>query len=250
MSLISKNAIIGNNVNICQTSTIYDNVVIGDNTNIGSYCVLGIGSNNQDNSELIIGDNSNIRSHCVLYSGSKFGKNLSTGHHVLIREKTIVGESFRIGSYSELEGNSLIGNYVNIHSKVMISKKTKIGNFVWIFPRVQTSTDPLPPSDIENPIIIDDLAVVAINSLILPGVKIGFSSYVWANSVVKSNVLDGYCVSGNPAKVFAPINRLIDFKNKIRHPWLLHNTTADYPVESKNLLIKLTKKLNTIIHAK
>ena len=249
MNLISKKADIGKNVNICPTTIVYDNVIIGDNAIIESYCILGMPSRNDTRNPLIIGENSHIRSHSVFYDNSQFGQNLVTGHHILLRDKITAGKYFQIGSYTELEGDSTCGNYVKLHSKVHLSLKSKIGHFVWLFPRAQTSTDPLPPSDIEKPITIKDMAVVAINSLILPGVTIGIGSYVSAGSIVKNDVPDAYCVTGNPAEVFTRIDRLIDFQHKIRHPWPLHYKTR-YPKESYELMDKIVKKIENIVKDK
>jgi len=248
MNVISKTAKIGTNVEIGDFTVIHDNVIIGNNTTIGDNCVIGLPTNLSQTKKLVVGDNSHIRSHCILYSGSTFEEGLITGHHVLVRENTVAGKSLRIGSYSELEGDTSIGHYVSIHSKVMLSKLTDVGNFVWLFPRTQTSTDPLPPSDIEKPISIKDLAVVAINSLILPGVTIGFGSYVSAGSVVKNDVPDTYCVAGNPAKIFARIDRLIDFKNRIKHPWPKYNTNVNYPSHGKEMLAKLSKEIERLVN--
>ena len=244
MSQISTKAEIGENVSICPSSIIYDNVVIKNNSIIDSFCKIGVPSSSERNMPLVIGANSHIRSHSIFYDNSTFEKNLVTGHHVLVRDKIKAGKFLQIGSFSEFEGNSSIGHYVKIHSRVHLPRLTKIGDLVYLFPRVQGSDDPLPPSNIAEPITIKSLAVICINSLIMPDVTIGMGSFVAAASVVKDDVPDGYCVAGNPAKVFTRIDRLINFEHKIRHPWPLHNNRKKYPEESYGMIDQYLKEID------
>ncbi len=246
---ISTKARIGKNVNIGPGTVIHDNVVIGDNVTIEGQCIIGVPTKHAQGNPLILGNDSYIRSHSVFYEGSKFGNKLITGHHLLIRENISAGENLQIGSYTELEGDIDIGHYVRLHSKVQLSKKTKVGDFVWLFPRVQTSTDPLPPSKIEEPISIGDMAVIAIGSLLLPGTKIGIGSFVAAGSIVRGNVPDVYCVSGSPAKVFAKLDKLINFKHKLSYPWPKHNKDS-YPEESYPLMDTIVNKINLLLKEK
>lgn len=249
MSQISKKAVIGDNVSICPTSIVYGNVVIKKNSIIDSFCKIGVPSSSENTKPLIIGPNSYIRSHSVFYDNSTFDNNLVTGHHVLVRDKIKAGKYFQIGSYTELEGDSVFGDYVKLHSKVHISHKSKIGHFSWLFPRIQFSTDPLPPSSIELPITVGEMSVIATGSLILPGVKIGHGSFVSARSVVREDVPDTICVQGDPAKYFTRIDRLIDFKHKIKHPWPNHFKDK-YPKESYNHMNRIVKKIEKIIEDK
>lgn len=51
-----------------------------------------------------------------------------------------------------------------------------------------------------------DNCMVGVNSIILPGVKIGPNSIVGAGSVVTKDVPEGTIVGGNPAKVIGTLN--------------------------------------------
>jgi acetyltransferase-like isoleucine patch superfamily enzyme len=245
-SLISKKASLGKNVQVGPNTIIHDNVIIADNVTIESNCIIGSPTKHAKGKPLIIGKDSYIRSHSVFYEGSSFDDRLITGHHLLIRENINAGKNLQIGSYTELEGDTDIGNFVRLHSKVQLSKETTVGDFVWIFPRVQTSTDPLPPSKIEEPITIGDMAVIAIGSLILPGSNIGIGSFVAAGSVVRGVVPDVHCVSGSPAKVFAKLDKLINFKHRLSYPWPKHNK-GSYPEDSYPLMDSYVKKINTLL---
>lgn len=245
-SLISPNAIIGKNVIIGDFVKIHDNVEIADNSVIGDFCHIGVPTNNAKGKKLFIGQNSNIRSHTVLYQGSTFETKLETGHHTLIRENITAGKNLRVGSYSELEGNIKIGNFTRIHSKVAISPGCEIGDLVYLFPRVQTSNDPLPPSHIGEPVKIDHLAVVSINSLLMPGTHIGFGAFVSGASVVRGNVAPGMCVAGNPAKPICKVTKMINLKHKLIHPWPNH-FKDNYPPESHDLIDRYMNRLREIL---
>ena len=246
MEHISKKAQIGKNVTIGPWTIINDNVAIGDNTAIESHCVIGAKSK-LAKGKLVIGANSYIRSHSVIYEGSQFGQNLITGHSVLVRENCISGRNLQIGTGTDIEGDCEFGNYVKIHSQGHVSKKNKLGDFVWLFPRVQFTGDPLPPSDFHEGIIIKDMAVVATGALLLPGTNIiGLGSFVAAGSVVKNNVPDIYCVAGNPAAVFARVDRFVSVKYKISYPWA-KNFRTGYPPESYPLMEKILAKIEDLI---
>lgn len=240
-SSISEKANIGSNVKIGSFVKIYDNVTIGDNTIIEDHCVLGLPNKNAKGN-LIIGESSHIRSHSILYQGSTFGKNFYTGHHCLIRENNNAGINLQLGSFTELEGSIQIGDYTRLHSKVQISKKVKIGSFCYLFPRVQTSDDPLPPSHIARPPEIGDLSVIAINSLIMPNTKIGKNSFVGASSVVSGEFLSNSFIVGSPAKRISDISKLRLPEYGLKHPWYNHFRDA-FPEESQTLLDKMIESI-------
>ena len=75
-------------------------------------------------------------------------------------------------------------------------------------PYVILTNDPIPPSYIKKGVIIEPFAVVCTRSTILPGKKIGFGSFVGANSLVNLNLKPEMIGSGNPFKIRANINTL------------------------------------------
>ena len=242
MKKISKNAIIGKNVIIGDFTKIYDNVVIGDNSIIEDVCVIGYPTNLATQKELIIGEGALIRSHSVLYKGSTIGNHLQTGHHILVRENSDIGQGVRIGSYTQIEGDCNIGDYVRLHSQVHVAKGTIIGSFVWVYPGVIFTHDPLPPSTIEEGVVVEDMAVICTNSVLLPGVHLGKGSFVAAGSVVNSSVPDVHCVAGNPARVFATLDKLINPEYNIRYPWPNHFRRG-YPQEAIPKMLNIAKEL-------
>jgi acetyltransferase-like isoleucine patch superfamily enzyme len=226
-AIIGDNVVLGENVSIGPGSVILDNVVVGANTTVGANCVLGepnaaIYSEREsyNNPQLIIGENALIRSGTVIYCGSELGEHFECGHRVTIREKAKIGGHVRIGTLSDIQGHCEIGNYVRFHSNVHIGQKSVVKDFAWIFPYVVLTNDPHPPSEALMGVIVDEFAVIATMSVILPGVTVGRDALVGASSLVRRNVDPETVVAGNPAKVVASIH---DVKSKLDgsqvYPW-------------------------------
>lgn len=227
---IGSNVTLGKNVSIGAGSIVYDNVEIGDNTFIGANVILGeplaaYYSASQDyvNPQLKIGSNAVIRSGSVIYAGCEIGENFATGHGAVIRERTKIGHHSRIGTHSDIQGECVIGNYVRIHSSVIASQNVLIHDFVWILPHCVLADCPHPPSEELFPVTVQEYAVIAANSVILPGVTVGSDSLVGASSAVSRDVAAGAVVVGQPAKQVAWTT---DLKSKVTgesmYPWREH----------------------------
>lgn len=220
-AIIASNAKIGKNVTIGPYSIIHDNVDIGDNSTIGSFCEIGLTTPLAKLDKLFIGSNSTIRSHATLYAGSNIGENFSTGHYVTVRENSDIGNNVQLGSRGDIQGDCSVGDFTKMHADVHIGKHSKIGNYVWLFPEVLLTNDPIPPSENLKGVTIEDFVVLAAKTLVLPGVTIFKDAVVAASSVVKVDVPAGKMFSGNPGKVVCNANILRCPDNpKIKaYPW-------------------------------
>jgi len=223
---LSASAKIGKNVRIGDNTIIYDNVTIGDNTIICNDCVIGEPTNafyhdkNYKNEATIIGPNSLIRSHTIIYSGCNLGAGLNTGHRVTIRENTCTGQECLISTLVDIQGNCSIGNFSRLYSNVHVGQLTKIGNYVFVFPYSIFTNDPLPPSNNLKGASVDDYSIIAVHSVILPGISIGKHTLIAANSTVTRNVNDFTMVAGNPAKPIKDIREQINkLTGKSHYPW-------------------------------
>jgi acetyltransferase-like isoleucine patch superfamily enzyme len=223
-ALIDRKAKIGNGVCVSAYTIIHGNVVIGDDTEICSHCEIGVPSSLSDGLPLIIGESSLIRSHSVFYEGSVFGKKLSTGHRVTVREKTEAGDAFQIGTLSDIQGHCKIGNNVKLHSNVHIGQHSTVGNYVWIFPYVVLTNDPHPPSNVMMGVTIEDFAAIATMSIILPGVTVKSGALVGAHSSVSKTVASDTVVAGSPAKFICETSeiKLKDGSGESAYPWRRH----------------------------
>ncbi len=230
---------IGKNCNISKTAMINENVVIEENVTIGDFCVIGFNPKNESNKKLIIRKNSIINSHSVIYIGSEIGLNNIIGHNVLIREETFLGKNVQVGSYSDLEGYCSIDDYSKLHSCVHVGQHSKIMSYVYIFPYVVLTNDPIPPSDIRQGVILEPFSIICTRATILPGIKVGFSSFIGANSLVNKNVDPELIGSGNPFRIKGNISNIkIPKTNKSAYPWV-GRFQKDYPQDIKNIYEKL-----------
>ena len=55
--------------------------------------------------------------------------------------------------------------------------------------------------DTGQPVIIEDSVWIGVNSIVLPGVQIGFGSVIGAGSVVTADIPSMVLAAGNPARV-------------------------------------------------
>ncbi|MEN4945954.1 MULTISPECIES: N-acetyltransferase [Pseudomonas] len=223
-AIIDDGAKIGSNVSIGPYSIVHKNVVIGDNTEIGAYCEIGLPTKLANGRPLIIGNGAVIRSHSVFYEGSTFGEKLVTGHRVTIRELTTAGNGFQIGTLGDIQGHCEIGDYVKCHSNVHIGQHSTVGNYVWIFPYVVLTNDPHPPSEVMAGVTIEDFAVIATMSVILPGVTVKKGALVGAHSSVNKDVNPDAVVAGSPAKFICGTEKikLKDGSGNHAYPWRRH----------------------------
>jgi len=222
---ISPLAKIGRNVKIGDNTAIYDNVEIGDNTVISNDCIIGEPQNDYYTKDkyinpiTLVGANSLIRSHCIVYAGSSIGSGFSCGHRVTIRENSSIGLNCRIGTLCDIQGNLTLQDYVWLHSNVHVGQNTIINRFVFVYPYVIFTNDPRPPS---NEIVgpeIGEFTQIAVNTVILPGVKIGKHCLIGANSLVVKNCDDYKLIVGSPGRVVKDTREIIDEKGQNLYPW-------------------------------
>ena len=233
---------IGKNCKISNTAKINENVLIEDNVTIGDFCVIGLNPNNKIKKKLIIKKNSIINSHTNIYLGSEIGENNIIGHNVLIREETFLGKNVQIGSYCDLEGFCFIDDYSKLHSCVHVGQQSKIMSYVYIFPYVVLTNDPIPPSDIRQGVVLEPFSIICTRTTLLPGIKIGFSSFIGANSLVNKDVDPEMIGSGNPFRIKGNISNIkIPNSNDDAYPWI-ERFKKDYPNDIKEIFQQLRKK--------
>jgi len=161
---------------------------------------------------LTIGPGACIRTGTVIYGGSRIGSNLETGHNVVIREESIIGDYLRIWNNAVIDYGCKIGNKVKIHSHVYISQFSVIEDDVFIGPGAVLANDIHPgcPDALEcmqGPNIKKG-AQIGVSSCILPRVNIGEYSVIGAGSVVTKDIPPGVVAYGNPAQVICKIDDL------------------------------------------
>jgi acetyltransferase-like isoleucine patch superfamily enzyme len=147
-----------------------------------------------------IGKNCIVRSGTVIYESVELGNGIRTGHNVLIREGSTVGDETLIGSYSKLDGAVKVGKAVKIQSNAYLPHLTVIEDGVFIAPNVCFTNDPYPQSERLIGVIVEENALICANATLLAGVRIGKSAVVGAGAVVIEDVAPESVVVGNPAR--------------------------------------------------
>ncbi len=104
-----------------------------------------------------------------------------------------------------------LGSFVRINENTFFQGNVNIGNHVMIAPNVSVYSKTHKYDDLNTPmvlsgetptktVVIEDDVWIGINTVILPGIRIGKGAIVGANSVVTKNVEPYSIVGGVPAK--------------------------------------------------
>lgn len=155
-----------------------------------------------------------IRQPAIIYDNVKYGKNFQTGHFIVIRSETVIGDDCLVGTGTIIDGKVKIGDNVKIQSAVYIPPNTIIHDNVFVGPRVCFTNDKYMyyGAELEGPEIGEGSRIGA-NSTILPGVKIGKNCLIGAGSVVTDDIPDDSVAYGNPARVVGKAGELLARKS-------------------------------------
>jgi NDP-sugar pyrophosphorylase family protein len=226
---IHPSAKLGTGVKVGVGTRIGASAIIGDGCVIGDQCTIGHEAGGEwKGKPLILGAGSVVRSHTVIYEGNDLGADSQTGHHVLIREGTKCGPNLRIGSYSDIEGDCTIGDCARLHGYVHIGRGSRLGNFVHLYSLTILLNDPLPPSEALDPVTLEDGAVVAVATTVMPGTIMRVGSFAAARTVVAGEIPAGAVVEGSQGRIATHVTFLANFAHGIRHPWT-RNFAGRYP---------------------
>lgn len=176
----------------------------GTDCQIHPGCIVGL-KYRPDCEPVRLGNRCVIRAGTIIYADVQVGENFQTGHHVLIREKTVIGDHVVIGTNTVIDGNVTIGNFVKIESNCYIPTHVQIGSRVFLGPNVTLTNDryPLKLRDQyvpEGPIIEDGVTLGG-GVVVVPGVRIGQDTFVAAGALVTKDVPPLSLVMGVPGKI-------------------------------------------------
>ena len=154
---------------------------------------------------LHLGPAARLRSGTVLYAGSRIGARFSTGHHVVVREQSAIGDDVSVWSNSVVDYGCRIGDRVKIHTGCYVAQFSEIEDDAFLAPGVCFANDLYPGSaasaDAMRGPWIGAGAQIGINVTVLPYVRIGAGAIIGAGSVVVHDVPPGVVASGSPAHV-------------------------------------------------
>ena len=178
----------------------------GEDCVVQEGCVVGL-RYRADCQAVVVGCGATIRTGTIIYADVTAGDNFQTGHHVMVREHTNIGDHVVIGTGSVVDGTVEIGSFVKIESNCYIPTHTKIGCRVFFGPNVTLTNDkyPLKLRDEyvpQGPVISDGVTLGA-GTVVCPGVTIGADTFVAAGAVVTKDVPPSSLVKGVPGVVSA-----------------------------------------------
>jgi UDP-2-acetamido-3-amino-2,3-dideoxy-glucuronate N-acetyltransferase len=205
--IVEDGVLFGNNITIEDDVVIRKGAEIGDNVTVGYRDIRPIQDNPSKPTITEIGRKVKIRSGGVIYWGTRIGHNSKIGHNTVIRENTIIGHDTYVGSLTTIEGDTKIGNYVGIHNQCFVTKFCDIGDYTFIAPLFVNANDPAiaykRAGGGQNLIgfTTEKYVRIAINVVVLPGVRFGEGSIVASGSVVTKDVPPYKLVMGAPARV-------------------------------------------------
>lgn len=187
----------------------------GEDCQIQAGCIVGL-KYREGCGAVRLGKGARIRTGTIIYADVQAGDHFQTGHHVMIREKTIIGNHVVVGTNTVIDGQMSIGDFVKIESNCYIPTHVTIGNRVFLGPNVTLANDryPLKMRDRyvpEGPILEDGVTLGA-GVVVCPGVRIGQDAFVAAGAVVTKDVPPGTMVMGVPGR-FSPLPEKLRERN-------------------------------------
>ena len=178
--------------------------VSAENATVQEGCILGL-AYREGAGPVVLGPGAVIRSGTTIYADVTAGRDLQTGHNVLIREHSKLGDHVLVGTNAVIEGHVEIGSFVKLESNCFIPTHAVIGSFVFFGPGVILTNDRYPLRRTgeyvpEGPVIEDGVTLGG-GSVLCPGVRVGAESFVAAGAVVTRDVPAQSLAIGVPAEV-------------------------------------------------
>jgi acetyltransferase-like isoleucine patch superfamily enzyme len=187
-----------------ERKTDLSEIVIGDGLDADPGVSLAHPSCRPTPGGLVLGPGARLRSGTVIYAGSIIGRNLETGHNVVIREENRIGDHVCVWANSVVDYGCVIGSGVKIHCNCYVAQFTEIEDDVFLAPGVTIANDLFPGDEGSARAMtgprIEAGAQIGANVTILPYVTIGRGALVGAGSVVTKDIPAGFIAYGNPAR--------------------------------------------------
>lgn len=180
-------------------------VEAGQNCQLQAGTVIGF-RYKEECSPFRLGRDGCIRAGTIIYADVVAGDDFQTGHHVVIREKTVFGNHIVVGTHTVIDGHVTIGDFVKIETNCYIPTHVRIGSRVFVGPGVVLTNDRYPQKmrdayKPEGPIIEDGVTLGG-GSVVVPGITVGRGSFVAAGAVVTKDIPPMSLVKGVPGEIF------------------------------------------------
>jgi acetyltransferase-like isoleucine patch superfamily enzyme len=143
-----------------------------------------------------IGSESHIDTYVKLEGGEKNVGNIEVGRHVHIAGNVIIhgGGGVRIKDYAAVAAGTCVYSSSNYYKR---------GEEPNVFLSMSASAPDEMKYVVNKQVTIEEYAFIGLNSVVLPGVRIGRGAIVGANSLVINDIPDYSIAVGSPAKVIS-----------------------------------------------
>jgi len=182
---------------------------IGDGLVADDGVTLGYASSRSAAQQLVLGPGARLRTGTVLYAGVEIGSGFQSGHHVIVREGTRIGDQVAVWSNAVIDYGCVIGNRAKIHCNCYVAQFTELEDDVFLAPGVTIANDLFPGNPESAAAMAGPLiragAQIGVNATILPYVTIGAGAIVGAGSVVTRDIPPATVAYGHPA---VPVRRV------------------------------------------
>ena len=185
-------------------------VELGDNCSVDDGVLLGYPPGRRIELQPVrIGDGARIRAGSIIYASVEIGADFETGHNVVIREQTKVGNGCCVWNNSTIDYGCVLGDRVRVHCNVYVAQYTVLEDDVFLAPGVMIANDPHPicTKCMQGPTIKRG-ARVGVNVTIMPHVIVAENALIGAGSVVTADVPQRAVVVGSPARVIGDVDDL------------------------------------------
>lgn len=193
---------------------------IGDGLVADDGVTLGYASSRSAAQRLVLGPGARLRTGTVLYAGVEIGSGFQSGHHVIVREGTRIGDQVAVWSNAVIDYGCVIGNRAKIHCNCYVAQFTELEDDVFLAPGVTIANDLFPGNPESAAAMAGPLiragAQIGVNATILPYVTIGAGAIVGAGSVVTRDIPPATVAYGHPAVPVRRVDELPTVSARVR----------------------------------
>ena len=228
---IDPSAIVSATARIAVGAWIGPNVEIGNEVVVGPGTVIGFVPADGQDGPVRIGDKTWIGPGVCIEPGVTIGKDCRIDFGSMIRAGSSIGQGVLIGNHCTLMPHCRIDDFASLVASVYICEYAHLEPSCQIMPGVTLVNDVYPPTalDVRGP-VIGKCSIIGVDSLIWPGVKLGYHSMVASMSEVKRDVADYSLVRGQPAQHVCDVREIrmkLGEKWIYPYPWMRHNIEGE-----------------------
>ena len=199
-------------------------VKIGSGVTVGPGAAIGMPGPKCPPGKTVIGSGAWIGPSTHIEPGVVIADGANIGPFNHIRHQVHIGSNAYIGPRCTIMDHARIGESANLIGEVYVCEYAELGAHCQISPGVALVNDRYPPTavDVQGP-IIGECAIIGVNSVVWPGVKIGYHAMIASLSEARENVDDYVLVRGCPARPVCDVRQI-----RIKHegqwiypyPWM------------------------------